>query len=218
MIKIKIIAIVGFVLSAATMKAQTNINIERFSERISKGSPKFIDDIEILPDAKVLAVNAAAENDNQSPVLKLPLLGNIELCSALQFKYGMRMNSEVESITNFSLYNFIDKWWATRYHYGGTSLEGIDCSGFTGKLFLDVYNLIVPRTARDQYDICKKITITDLIEGDLVFFNTTGGISHVGLYLGNNYFVHSSVHGGVTINSLQDDYYSRKFVSGGRVE
>jgi lipoprotein Spr len=58
----------------------------------------------------------------------------------------------------------------------------------------------------------------DLQEGDLVFFNTRGGISHVGLYLGNNYFVHSSTSGGVTISSLTDDYYSKKFLSGGRVK
>jgi cell wall-associated NlpC family hydrolase len=51
----------------------------------------------------------------------------------------------------------------------------------------------------------------------LVFFNTSGGVSHVGLYLGNNYFVHSSLNGGVTISSLKEDYYSRKFISGGRI-
>jgi lipoprotein Spr len=50
-----------------------------------------------------------------------------------------------------------------------------------------------------------------------VFFNTRGGVSHVGVYLGNGYFVHSSVHSGVTINSLDEDYYSRKYIGGGRL-
>jgi lipoprotein Spr len=48
------------------------------------------------------------------------------------------------------------------------------------------------------------------------FFNTRGGVSHVGVYLGNNYFVHSSVHDGVTISSLDDNYYHSKFICGGR--
>ncbi len=63
----------------------------------------------------------------------------------------------------------------------------------------------------------KKLKKTDLLEGDLVFFNTRGGVSHAGVYLGNGYFVHASVHAGVTINSLNDAYYSRKYIGGGRI-
>jgi len=57
-----------------------------------------------------------------------------------------------------------------------------------------------------------------MLEGDLVFFNTRGGVSHVGVYLGDGYFVHSSSSAGVTINSLNESYYSRKFIGGGRIE
>jgi lipoprotein Spr len=53
--------------------------------------------------------------------------------------------------------------------------------------------------------------------GDLVFFNTRGGVSHVGVYLTNNHFVHSSSRNGVMISSLDDSYYSKKFIGGGRV-
>ena len=81
----------------------------------------------------------------------------------------------------------------------------------------NVYGVNLDRTAREQFRQCEKIANEDLKEGDLVFFNTRGGVSHVGFYLGNNYFVHSSVHTGVTISSLTDDYYSKKFISGGRI-
>jgi lipoprotein Spr len=56
-----------------------------------------------------------------------------------------------------------------------------------------------------------------LLEGDLVFFNTRGGVSHVGVYLGEGYFTHSSSSAGVTISSLDDNYYSKKYIGGGRV-
>ena len=107
--------------------------------------------------------------------------------------------------------------WGIRYRYGGTDRSGIDCSSFTGRLIQEVYNTTLPRTARDQYSVCEKVDIENLKEGDLVFFNTTGGVSHVGVYLGNNCFAHSSCSNGVTISSLHEDYYSRKFICGGRV-
>jgi lipoprotein Spr len=143
--------------------------------------------------------------------------GFIESCSALQFKYAQLMDIDVESITNTKLYEAIEDWWATRYHYGGTTKKGIDCSAFTGALFTAAFGVSLPRTAKDQYAQCDKVERENLTEGDLVFFNTRGGVSHVGVYLANGYFVHSSVHGGVTINSLDEDYYNRKYISGGRL-
>lgn len=127
------------------------------------------------------------------------------------------MNREVETFGNTILYSFIDLWWATPYLYGGTTKYGIDCSGFTGKLLSSVYGISVPRTAGLQYGASQKIALDNLKEGDLVFFNTRGGVSHVGFYLGDNYFVHSSVNAGVTINSLKEAYYKKAFIGGGRV-
>jgi hypothetical protein len=141
----------------------------------------------------------------------------IENCTPLQFKYAQIMDIEVEAVSNPKLYEVIDEWWATRYRYGGTTKKGIDCSALTGTLLGNVYGITAERTARAQYAQCNKVNKEELQEGDLVFFNTRGGVSHVGLYLGNNYFVHSSVHNGVTINSLNDDYYSRKYIGGGRI-
>jgi cell wall-associated NlpC family hydrolase len=122
----------------------------------------------------------------------------------------------VETLGNTALLEFIDEWWATRYLYGGTSKSGIDCSSFSGKLQQEVYSNTMPRTARAQYEVCDKIKAEDLEQGDLVFFNTTGGVSHVGVYLGNHQFVHSSCSNGVTISSLMETYYNRKFIIGGR--
>lgn len=84
-------------------------------------------------------------------------------------------------------------------------------------MFSSVYNIDLPRTAREQYDDVRRISATELQEGDLVFFNTRGGVSHVGIYLRNNKFVHSSSSKGVTISDLYEPYYMSRFISGGRI-
>ena len=141
-----------------------------------------------------------------------------EFCSSLQFKYAQLLNRNVELVTNTLLIGFIDEWWGTKYRFGGTTKKGIDCSSFTGLLMGSVFGFTLPRTARQQYAACSKLKKDDMLEGDLVFFNTRGGVSHVGIYLGGGFFVHSSSSAGVTINSLNEYYYSRKFIGGGRIE
>lgn len=214
--------------TSISVNAQTAVNSVKFTAGPKK-SVQFIEGIEI----KRSATPATTEGDvwTTKPVTKpapaavtktnYKNTGNtgtfIETCTALQFKYAQLMDIDVESITNTKLYETIEDWWATRYHYGGTTKKGIDCSAFTGVLFTEAFGMALPRTAKDQFAQCDKIERENLVEGDLVFFNTRGGVSHVGVYLANGYFVHSSVHGGVTISSLDEDYYNRKYISGGRV-
>jgi len=180
---------------------------------------KFINDIEVVPGKSSGENFTSKENKPSERIItevNNPSVANsIEQCSAIQFKYALLLDTNVEAIANMKLYSFIESWMDTRYRYGGTNREGIDCSAFADTLMNNVYGINVPRTAQEQYDVCKKINKNDLAEGDLVFFNTRGGVSHVGIYLGNGYFVHSSIRG-VTINSLNDDYYHRKFICGGR--
>ena len=219
-----------FTGTSITAKAQTNVNIERLNVKAKPANaPKFINNIEITP-GRVFNDDLYYSTEDQSAApavavkeikttLNIPssFFGTvIENCSSLQFKYAMLMDREVESFTNLLLYNFIEDWWGTRYRYGGTDKKGVDCSSFTGQLMQAIYHINLPRTAKDQYQACDKVATEDLKEGDLVFFNTRGGVSHVGFYLGKNYFVHSSVRNGVTISSLTDDYYSQKFISGGK--
>ncbi|HEY8398082.1 MAG TPA: NlpC/P60 family protein, partial [Flavihumibacter sp.] len=112
---------------------------------------------------------------------------------------------------------FIEEWWGTRYRYGGNTKQGIDCSAFTCNLASSVFGKQLPRTARQQFDAAQKIPAEYLQEGDLVFFNTRGGISHVGVYLRNNKFVHASTSGGVMISDLNEEYFRKRFVGAGRL-
>jgi lipoprotein Spr len=140
----------------------------------------------------------------------------IEKASALQIKYALLLNAEVEQIQNIQLYQNIDDWYGTRYKLGGTTKNGIDCSAFVQTIFLSAFGVALPRMARDQYNMTRRISRTELKEGDLLFFNTRGGVSHVGIYLQNNKFVHASVSG-VMISDMFEPYYVKHFIAAGRV-
>ncbi|RYY69802.1 MAG: NlpC/P60 family protein [Chitinophagaceae bacterium] len=197
-----------------------------FSAKAQK-SVKFIDGIELKNDAIAFAANNPTTEASALPVVIHSKTSTTsvkyavtkmatEACNAIQFKYSQLMDVEIESISNISLFAFIDEWWSTAYRYGGTTKRGIDCSALTGLLLSTVYAISVPRTARDQYSASEKIAREDMQEGDLVFFNTKGGISHVGVYLNNDRFVHASTSSGVTISNLNDDYYAKRFIGAGR--
>jgi len=202
------VAIGFFSGTTLTAKAQPAVNIEQVNAAVPKKSTKFIDGTEIKPGALVTVNEPSKAAEGIVP---------IESYTALQFKYAQLLDVEVESITNRVLFATIDKWWGTRYKYGGANEKGIDCSAYTGTLVHGVFGLILARTARDQYANCIKLEREQMQQGDLVFFNTRGGISHVGLYLGNGYFTHASTSIGVTISNLSETYWNKKFVSGGRI-
>lgn len=143
--------------------------------------------------------------------------GNIEGAGALQFKYSLLLNVEVELLKNINLFQLIDGWMGTHYILGGSTKKGIDCSALMQVFFASLYGIMLPRTARQQYDFSRRISRTELKEGDLLFFNTHGGVSHVGMYLCNNKFVHASSTYGVTISDMFDPYYANRLIGAGRV-
>lgn len=113
----------------------------------------------------------------------------------------------------------IDAWLGTPYKYGGNSHNGVDCSGFVNKIYLDVYGVQLPRTSKEIYKVAIPIKTKELKEGDLVFFNYDGkGVSHVGIYLEEGKYVHASSQKGVVINELNNTYTQKHFVGAGRIK
>jgi hypothetical protein len=189
-------------------------------KRTTEASPKFIENIHMTPGEN----GPGAGNEANTGRLSGPgnLSGNttsvnIENGTELQFKYAILLDEPVEKQTNLFLLQFIDDWFGTRYQYGGSTKAGVDCSAFVCALENSVYGKTLPRTSREQFDQSQKIGTIYLQQGDLVFFNTRGGVSHVGVYLSNNKFVHASTSSGVTISDLDEEYYKRRFVGAGRL-
>lgn len=203
------------------VSAQFRKHKKKMEKKEQQADPAFINDVVIYPGkysgGPSVPENAGVKNAKTASVKIMADASVQPHYQSFQFKYGQLLNKDIESITNANLFGFIDEWWETPYRYGGSTHKGIDCSAFSSTLFFSVYGMEIPRTARDQYSFCKKIDEDELEEGDLVFFNTRGGVSHVGVSLGGKYFVHASTSSGVTISSLDEDYYRRRFIGGGRI-
>lgn len=185
--------------------------------------PRFLEDISLsvenVPVKKETVKKADPVRNSrarQVSTTSRPRLGDGENIP-LQAKYAELLNTPVYEIKNLRLFEFIDDWYGTPYRYGGTTKKGIDCSAFSQYLFTDVYGITLPRTAREQYNLTNRISRTELREGDLLFFNTRGGVSHVGVYLQNNKFVHASTSGGVMISDIFESYWVRRFIGVGRI-
>jgi hypothetical protein len=106
-----------------------------------------------------------------------------------------------------------------RYKWGGTSRNGFDCSGFTTYVFAK-HGINLPRTANAQSNVGRVVQRGALQPGDLVFFKTStyARVTHVGIYIGNDQFIHASSGGGsVRINSLSENYYNQRYVGARRV-
>ena len=136
----------------------------------------------------------------------------------LRNKYADMLGVEKKEISNYALYSFIDEWYGTAYHMGGQDKSGIDCSGFAKKLYETVFGIDLAHSSIEQYSSCqhlKKGCVYD--EGDLVFFKINGrGVSHVGVYLMNDYFVHASTSQGVMISNLKEEYWQKHFMGAGK--
>jgi hypothetical protein len=219
--------------SMGTSNGQSGVNTQEVAS-----SPKFIENVSIRPVSnyempKVIS-KKKVDFSTPSPIVfdafieKLPLL---------QFKYAILENVPVEELMNEKLLSFMEEWYGTKYRFGGTIKGGIDCSAFSSTLMSNVFGINgLPRMAKDQYAATARVPKEQLQEGDLVFFHTYGRarrvrvkgrrrskiipapfVTHVGVYLRNNKFIHASVSG-VMISDLSEGYYASHYVGGGRVE
>jgi len=235
-----ILPAIGLVIFLSSCSALKTLNISSNKQTTSvEPRAKFIDEIIITPKA---AIDKTEINSGPRETFSTPGIGisesqliteeakhlteivasrstSIESASPVQLKYAVLLNTEVEYLPNKTLLESVDSWYGVRYRTGGNGKSGIDCSGFTVAVYAAAYGINLPRVSREQYRISRKISTTELKEGDLLFFNTRGsGISHVGVYLGNNKFIHATVSKGVMVNGLFESYYVKRFIGAGRID
>ena len=134
------------------------------------------------------------------------------------YQYYHSLNLHPDSAYSPFLFYQVYDWVGTRYKYAGTSKKGIDCSGFVSEMYKNTYCINLTGGSRDIWPTVTPIEKTEIKEGDILFFKIKKGqISHVGVYLGNNKFAHASVHSGVIVSDLNEDYYKKYFYKGGRI-
>ncbi|MDB1123932.1 C40 family peptidase [Vibrio algarum] len=104
-----------------------------------------------------------------------------------------------------------DTWQGTPYKYGGDSKNGVDCSAFVQRIYLETENRYLPRTTYEQSKLGTKIKLSQAKSGDLVFFKTTHKDRHVGIYLDDQHFMHASTSKGVIISRLNNPYWASVF-------
>ncbi|RJT39155.1 NlpC/P60 family protein [Rahnella woolbedingensis] len=109
-------------------------------------------------------------------------------------------------------------WKGTHYRLGGTTHKGVDCSALMQHLFNASLHQQLPRTTFQQIKNGEKISKNDLKPGDLVFFKTSSRDRHVGVYVGDNQFIHASKIEGVTISSLDNQYWINHYETARRLE
>lgn len=213
-----------------SLSSRDNSTSNRPTARPSAKKVRFLENISVTPGQNVTSKHAmgpamptAEKRKKQRDTYNLyvrPAVngGNIERADWLQLKYGILLDATVETLTNLDLLKLIDEWYGTTYCMGGSTKDCIDCSAFTHIIMRNVYNVNVPRTADEQYKASQHINLEDLNEGDLVFFNTNGGsdMSHVGVYMLNNKFVHAATSGGVMVSDLNDSYWKPRYRAAGR--
>lgn len=202
------------IATAQKEKEKRNKELAKKKKKLQKQKAKYKDD----DDDNIEYVDNSIPETTPTPVI-----------TSLQIKFGVLLNVTPETITNTKLYEFIEDWEGTNYLMGGANKDGIDCSSFTQRLHTKVYDKYIERTAQKQFNAKqtdKFLGKEFLQEGDLMFFNNTGDsnepITHVGIYLHNNNFVHSTSYtkdtgeSGVKISNLENNYWAKKFVAGGR--
>ncbi len=99
----------------------------------------------------------------------------------------------------------------TKYKFGGTDKNGIDCSGFTKAVYKNAFKIELPRTTKEMSKLGKKVSKKKLKPGDLVFFRPSRRYEHVGIYIGENSFIHSSTSKGVMKSKLDNVYWKKKY-------
>ncbi len=203
-------AIILFMLESCSSSSQTSrYNKPKEESSEGKNRIRFTSENDERPD------ESEADNFTTSNVAD-----DVLLKKEFAEKYSKLKDSNIPLTDREKILFEIASYLNTPYHYGGNDRNGIDCSAFTRNVLKKSIGLYLPRTAREQYLAGEFVkNMSDLKFGDLIFFDTSKNSypGHVGIYLGDDRFAHSSSSSGVIISSLKNPYYSSRFIGGRRI-
>ncbi len=164
------------------------------------------------------------------------LLAWSNLTLAFDFPFFPQKNEEASSASNATQEGESSNSWSSiaqevilqalgqtgvKYQYGGINPDsGFDCSGFVRYVFKEAANLTLPHGSRAMSQVGKNVSEKELQPGDLVFFNTMKSVySHVGIYVGNNRFIHApSAGSSISVSDMNDSYWSKRYTGARRID
>ncbi|MFN8256658.1 MAG: NlpC/P60 family protein [Bacteroidales bacterium] len=140
--------------------------------------------------------------------------------SSFYTMYSQKLGINLKGDENKDLIKSVSEWQGTPYKYASCiKQKGTDCSGFVTSVYLEVYGKKLQRSSADMVKDVDFIDRDKMQAGDLLFFKINGKkISHVGIYIADNKFIHASTQSGVVVNDLDQDYYKKTFYRAGRVK
>lgn len=198
-------------------RTKATVNAIESRKKVSREEPPKVlvpEVVSLPPDNKYTVRDTIPATDSKSSMAI-----DLSLGSQVYEKYAKIIGVSSSELSNLNLYKFVDKWYGTNYRLGGFSEQGVDCSGFTKMLYQEVYGKELARTSVEQHKNANREKIYDNAkEGDLVFFRQRSKrINHVGVYLGNTYFIHASTSHGVMISSLTEAHWKKTFAGIGKL-
>ncbi len=147
-------------------------------------------------------------------------------CSQKQHKYK-NINDDKKAVSKSNktdtndikdiLLKEFEEWEGTPHKMGGNSKKGVDCSGFAHYIYTKLFKIYVPRTTKQFFTTGIKIDKSQLKPGDLVAFHPHSYPRHVGIYVGNNKFIHASTTKGVIISDLDNPYWKKHYLKSRRI-
>ncbi len=124
-----------------------------------------------------------------------------------------------EMVSESKLKKIVDSYIGVPYKYTGTTRKGMDCSGFVYRVYTDLGNNDFPRTSSARLSgLGTSVPRREMQPGDLVFFRKVRRINHVGIYMGDNKFVHASLKKGIIYTSLDNEYFRNRLVRIRRID
>lgn len=130
-------------------------------------------------------------------------------------KAGNALNVYIDERDNRAFFLESASWLGVPYKFGGESKSGVDCSGLARAIYQNVFSLTLPRTSAKQFYTLNDRDEKYLYGGSLLFFtspSSAGAPAHVGLYLKDGKFIHSSSSKGVIVSSLNEAYWKKNLI------
>lgn len=178
--------------------------------------------LRILPAIAIAATLSACTTPNSSKNAQRSTSESRMLNGNSSDSLAMASQDEFEQLvqsvdTKSKIMNQYANWKGVSYRLGGTTKSGIDCSSFVQRTFIEQFGVALPRTTSEQESSGQGVKRNSLKAGDLVLFKTGRSMKHVGIYIGDNKFVHASTSNGVIVSEMSNQYWNKRFYAGRRI-